>query len=86
MGGGLTNLLRGHHRVDAAIGEREELLQAIADAQEECQRARSYFQFVSEQALVEHAILRLAAAECLFNHLLHAAREQGVPWRPSVEG
>ena len=72
--------------MDAVAGEREELLQAIADAQEECQRARNYFHCVSDHALVEHAILRLAAAECLFNHLLHAAREQGVPWRPSGEG
>lgn len=72
--------------MDPVVGEREELLQAIADAQQECLRARSYFQFVSDHALVEHAVLRLAAAECLFNHLLHAARELGVPWRPSAEG
>lgn len=62
--------------------DRRELLAAVADARRACEQAQNYFHYVTEPALVDHAVLQLAAAERRYAHLLSEARRAGVrvPW------
>lgn len=57
---------------------RRALATAVAQAAEEYGAARAYFDCVTEPELVDHAILRLAAAERRYAYLLRRAREAGV--------
>lgn len=59
-----------------------DLVAAVSDARSEYQQAMNYFHNVSGAELVEHAVLRLAAAERRYTYLLGQARRAGVrlPW------
>lgn len=67
--------------------EGRELVGSVADARREYQQALNYFNCVSEPGLVEHAVLRLAAAERRYTYLLGQARSAGIrlPWTISRE-
>lgn len=62
--------------------EERELLAAVVEARQSMELARQYFECVTEPALVDHAVLLLAAAERRYTHLLSEARRSGVrlPW------
>ncbi len=55
-----------------------DLLAAVVDARRSKELARQYFECVTEPALVDHAVLLLAAAERRYAHLLAEARREGV--------
>ena len=73
FGGGVTEHLDEHGR---------ELVAAVTDAHREYQQALNYFHHVAEAELVDHAVLRLAAAERRYTYLLRQARAAGIrlPW------
>lgn len=67
---------------DGLDADGRELMAAVADARREYQQALSYFHCVAEAELVDHAVLRLAAAERRYTYLLGQARRLGLrlPW------
>jgi hypothetical protein len=82
---GASRLFR---RADACPDVRNgELIRAVADARREWALAQHYFQCVAEPALVDHAVLLLAAAERRYAHLLAEARRAGLrfPWDELLE-
>ena len=66
--------------------EKRDLMAAIVSARGEFEAARSYFNFVTEPELVEHAILRLAAAERRYNYVLRQARRIGLRQSVRLDG
>ena len=73
---------------DGLDPEGRELVAAVADARGEYQLAVNYFHCVSDPELVEHAVLRLAAAERRYAYLLGQARRAGIRlrWAMPLEG
>lgn len=82
--------LRLGRRPDEALdADGRELVAAVADARRDYEQAFSYFRYVAEPDLVDHAVLRLAAAERRYAYLLGQARRAGIrlPWSgPSSQG
>jgi len=72
---------------DGLDAEGRELVAAVAEARREYHQAVGYFHDVAEPGLVEHAVLRLAAAERRYTFLLGQARAAGIrfPWNLSLE-
>lgn len=58
--------------------EQKELIKAIEEAREEMERARLYFESVSEPKLVDHAIHLEDAAKTKFVYLLSQAKNSGI--------
>ncbi len=61
-----------------ASREPPDLVEAIDEARREWQTARSYFETVSDPALVDHAIYVMEAAEKKYIYLLRLAKESKV--------
>lgn len=67
---------------DGLDEEGRELVAAVTDARREYEQALNYFHHVADAELVDHAVLRLAAAERRYAYLLRQARLAGIrlPW------
>jgi hypothetical protein len=63
---------------DGLDEEGRELVAAVLDARREYEQALNYFHHVAEAELVDHAVLRLAAAERRYTYLLRQARRVGI--------
>lgn len=71
-------------RGDGMDPEHRELVAAVRDARREYVQAEACFHDAVEPELVDHAVLRLAAAERRYTYLLAQARRAGLrlPWAP----
>lgn len=58
--------------------EQRELIDSIEEAMEELNRARQYFEMVSEPRLIDYAIHMEDAAKARFTFLLNKAKESGI--------
>lgn len=58
--------------------DQQEILDAIVDAKNEWDRARQYFDLVSEEKLVDYAIHMEDAARLRYVYLLQMAKNEGV--------
>ncbi|AGB40071.1 Protein of unknown function (DUF2508) [Halobacteroides halobius DSM 5150] len=62
---------------DSSLSTRvdEKLEEEIIEAQEEFNKARKYFDSVSDPDLIDHAIYRLKAAESKYTYLLKKKKD-----------
>jgi len=65
--------------------EGAELLRAVEDAHREWQRARTYFDTVTDPRLVDYAIFSIGAAERRYMFLLDEARKRGLHVEPRLD-
>lgn len=58
--------------------EQRQIIKSIEEAREELNRARQYFELVSEPGLVDYAIYMEQAAKSRYSYLLVEAKKKGV--------
>jgi hypothetical protein len=58
--------------------QQENLIKAIEESREELERARQYFELVSDPQLVDYAIYMEQAAKVKFTYLLSEAKKNGI--------
>lgn len=58
--------------------EQRDIIKSIEEAKEELERARQYFELVSDPSLVDYAIYMEQAAESRYSYLLAQAKDKGI--------
>lgn len=58
--------------------EQQEIIKAIDEARMELERARQYFEMVTESKLIDYAIYMEEAAKSRYSYLISEARKFGI--------
>ena len=72
------NIVQKLPAIVGSSSQAEDIIKAIAEAMEEWENARAYFQMASEPKLVDYAIYLEAAARSRYSYLIGEAREKGI--------
>jgi hypothetical protein len=72
------NIVEKLPTIIGSSSQAEDIIKAIAEAMEEWESARAYFQIASEPKLVDYAIYLEAAARSRYSYLIGEAREKGI--------